>query len=177
MRSPEQAVVYVLYFVTLGALPLAAVTAARFARANAPGAPKDARALAPFVCLLFAGGWAFVVVLVIPAGRPWVIEVPFHLTLGGLIYLDRVVKRMNPDPVAVASGLVCLVAVTGALHGFLRWTAAVAGRVWPAKYTVRAVALVAVLFVSGLAATGLIQQTGWLVRTAEPLTHDTRRLR
>src|SRR5205085_4286528 len=55
---------------------------------------------------------------------------------------------------------------------FLRWLYAATGpepRRWPWRRTLLLVGLVVLMFVSGIAVTGMVHQTGWLVRSPEPL--------
>src|SRR5207244_1324327 len=47
-------------------------------------------------------------------------------------------------------------------------------RRWPWRRTLLLVGLVVLMFVSGIAVTGMVHQTGWLVRSQEPLLHSGR---
>jgi hypothetical protein len=72
-----------------------------------------------------------------------------------------------------------LLGVLGGGHAFLRWLYAATGqetepRRWPWKWTIKLVGLVVLLFVAGVAVTGVAHQTGWLIRSPEPLTQGNR---
>ena len=135
--------------------------------------------------LVGCGGVA--VGLVIPAlclggmGLVFIFEAPFTLAFGWVKYLGRVVPRLNPDPATVATAVACLLGVTFGGHAFLRWLYAATGprpepRRWPWKWTLLLVGLVVLMFVSGIAVTGIAHQTGWLLRSPEPLTNDGLRI-
>ena len=121
-------------------------------------------ALLPLSCLMGVSGWV------------WVLEVPYQLVVGWALYLGHVLPRVSPDAGSVVSGGMCVAAVVGGSHLFLRWLASTASRTWPLKRTLRLLLLLVMMFVVGLTFTGLVQQTGWLIRTSEPLVKDTRGL-
>lgn len=134
-----------------------------------------ANLLEPFSLFLMACGFFILTFFVlIVRGWFWILEVPFALLTGWARYLWRVLNQMNPDAVAVASAVVCVFAVAAGAHLFLRWLTATGARPWPLKRTLQLLLLVGVLFASGLAVTGLVQQTGWLIRTPDPLVKDAR---
>ncbi len=102
------------------------------------------------------------------------VEIPFELAFGWVKYLGRVVPRLNPDLAVIATAAACLLVVTLGGHAFLRWLYAATGpgpepRRWPWKWTLLLVGLVVLMFVSGIAVTGMAHQTGWLLRSPEPL--------
>jgi hypothetical protein len=122
-----------------------------------------------FGVLAFVVGVAF---LTLCAGLIVIVELPFRLAFGWVMYLVRVVPSWNPDPVAVGTAVVCLVGVAVGGHWFFRWLYKATGdgeREWPWRWTRKVVALVVVMFVAGIAVTGLVHQTIWLVRSPEPL--------
>lgn len=134
-----------------------------------------ANLLEPFSLLLMACGFLILTFFaMVVRGWFWILEVPLALVTGWARYLWRVLNQMNPDAVAVASAAVCVVAVTAGAHLFLRRLVAGGNRPWPLKRTLQLLLLVGVLFASGLAVTGLVQQTGWLIRTPDPLVRDAR---
>ena len=99
-------------------------------------------------------------------------ELPLTLAFGWPVYLYRIVPQLKPDPWSVVSAIVCLVALVLGSHAFLRWLYAASStepRQWPWKRTLQLVGLVVLMFVSGIAVTGMIHQTGWLIRSREPL--------
>lgn len=106
------------------------------------------------------------------AGLTFLFEIPLTVAFGWPLYLYRVVPQLKPDPWSVASAIVCLIAVVLGSHAFLRWLASASStepRPWPWKRTLQLVGLVVLMFVSGIAVTGMIHQTGWLIRSREPL--------
>jgi hypothetical protein len=120
--------------------------------------------LLPLSCLMGVSGWF------------WVLEVPYQLVVGWALYLQRVLPRVHPDAGSVVSGCACVAVVAFGSHLFLRWLASTASRTWPLKRTLRLLLLLVMMFVVGLAFTGLVQQIGWLIRTPEPLVKNTRGL-
>lgn len=160
----------------LGGIPLAMSIAFRISRRYKQNGGSAARAnlLEAFGLLLMAAGTMCLLVLVVGAGRFWVFEVPIKLAVGWIAYLDRAERSVKPDLMHVASAVVCLAATVVGAHLVLRWLTASAGRPWPLKRTLQALLLVALMFASGLAVTGLVQQTSWLIRTPEPLVKDNR---
>ena len=118
------------------------------------------------------------------AGWGWVYEAPFTLVFGWPKYLWRVIPKLHPDPWSVVSAAVCLGGVTFGAHAFLRWLYGAMRaapeeasnqqfRPWPWKRTLQLVGLVVLMFVSGIAVTGMVHQTGWLVRSPEPLIRSS----
>ena len=107
-------------------------------------------------------------------------EVFGRLLFGWWSYLARVMPRVTVAWDSVATGVVCLVLFTLGLHGFLRWFYAevqrasgppdLARRRWRARWTASLVAIVILMFVAGIAATGLTHQAGWLLSSKKPLT-------
>jgi hypothetical protein len=113
----------------------------------------------------------------IGAGAAFILEAPATLAFGWVQYLGRVVPQMHPDPTAVATAGACLLGVVFGGHAFLRWVYAATGpqpdpRRWPWKWTLLLVGLVVLMFVAGIAVTGIAHQTGWLLRSPEPLVHS-----
>ena len=119
------------------------------------------------------------IVVTLPFG--WTgISVVGRLLFGWASYLVRVLRRMTISWDGVVTALVCLVLFTLGLHVFLRWfhrevqqnaePTGPHGLRWSARRTVYIVSMVIVMFVAGIAATGVAHQVGWLVRSPEPLT-------
>jgi hypothetical protein len=126
--------------------------------------------------LLAALGLLALMIIVMIRGWIWLLQVPFHLMVGWLLYLDRVLREVEPDATAVVSAVVCIVAVACGSHYFLRWLATAWAVPWSMQRTLRLLLLVGLLFASGVAVVGLVQQTGWLIRTPEPLVKDNRQI-
>jgi hypothetical protein len=119
------------------------------------------------------------------AGLLWVYEAPFTLLFGWAIYLWRVIPKVHPDPWSIATAAVCLAGVAIGTHAFLRWLHCAMGspteeatsdpqrRGWPLKRSLQLVGLLVLMFVSGIAAMGMVHQTAWLARSPEPLLHNS----
>jgi hypothetical protein len=157
-------------------LVVTAVAADRFVRAakDAGGKPPPGGARG---MVLVGGLWIALTVLIaggLMFGRFWVLEIPAYLAFGWAAYLERVIPAARPDAAAVASGAMCFVASVVGLHVFLRRLAAAGAIPWSAKRTVQVLLLIAVIFASGVAVVGLVQQTSWLIRTPEPIAKDAR---
>lgn len=159
-------------------LAATAVAADRFARASKEAGgkihPGGMRGM-----LVVAGLWLALTVFVfigLMFGRFWVLEILAYLAFGWAAYLERVILAARPDAVAASSALVCLVASAAGIHAFLRWFASAWAISWSAKRTLQVLLLIVVVFASGTAVVGLVQQTTWLIRTPEPLAKDARKL-
>jgi hypothetical protein len=115
-------------------------------------------------------------------GATFQFEAIITLAFGWTKYLLRVIPQLNPNPWSVVSALACLICFTCGAHAFLRWlyrawgTEEESGSIdkkscnWPWKRTLQLVGLVVLMFVSGIAMTGMVHQTGWLIRSPELLT-------
>ena len=150
----------------------------RFARISKQADGKIAVASWLVLVAIF-GAWLGLTVLTTAGlmfGQFWVLEIPFQLAFGWGPYFERVWRDVRPDAVSVAAGVVCFVGAAVGLHVFLRWLAATGERPWPVKRTLRLLVLVVLLFASGVAVVGVIQQTGWLIRSPEPLVKDNRQI-
>jgi hypothetical protein len=99
----------------------------------------------------------------------------FHLGLGWIWYLARVLPELAPDFGAILTGGICLVGVTVGLHFFLRWlhrqvypreSGTLTG--WARRRTLALVGVVLLMFVAGIGAVGVSHQVGWLIRSGEP---------
>jgi hypothetical protein len=162
-------VALVLLIVGFVVLMIALVDGARDRRVRA-------KLLEPVGLLLMACGTLVLALLMMIRGWFWIPQVLFVLLTGWVRFLGHVSERVQPDAWAVASALVCAAAAAAGAHLFLRWLAASASRPWPLKRTLQMLLLVALAFASGLAVAGLVQQTGWLIRTPDPLVKDSRQL-
>jgi hypothetical protein len=115
-------------------------------------------------------------VLVAWNGGTFLIEFPGTLAVGWMAYLVRVIPQLKPDPWIVCTAVVCLLGVILGTHAFLKWLYSATSdepRDWPRKWTLQLVGLVVLMFIAGIAFTGLIHQTSWLARSPEPLIRSS----
>jgi hypothetical protein len=134
---------------------------------------KAATRLFRLSCVAVSCLMALMFLVCVCTGLGGVFEIPVLLSMGWLIYLSRVLPPLYPDPFVVALGFVFFVVVTVC-------TQAVADRLysatgpngevlrWPWKRTFQLIGLVVLVFLGGLAAMGLIQQSLGLIRLREP---------
>lgn len=102
-----------------------------------------------------------------------------NLLVGWFFYLWRTLPAVSVKWEGVATAVVCLAGFAVGLHLFLRWLVGESEKdegldglprpKWKARWTAGIVGLVLLLFVSGLAATGLAHQAGWLLASPEPI--------
>jgi hypothetical protein len=110
------------------------------------------------------------------------------VAFGWLMYPRRVLPNVRLDPEGVATMVVCLALFTFGLHRMLRWlysechhqgdAGSESGRRWLLRWTLSLVTLIFLMFVVGIAATGIVHQGGWLVASRrslielKPRSHD-----
>ena len=108
------------------------------------------------------------------------VEAPFFVTFGWAKYLATVVPRVRWNPGVLLLAAICLTACTLLTHGLAKWLwQGNAARRWRWKWTLLALGGVLLTFVAGVAATGVVHQSGWLLRSPVPLVEsnwDRRRL-
>lgn len=121
----------------------------------------------------------FVLFLVLPAiGLGVPAEFCWKLVTGWIPFLSRVAGKVSISTVGVLSGLVWAAGFVGGLHWFARWFTAArqaesaeGGRTgWPWRWTLAISGLIVTAFVAGIALTGVVHQTLWLITSPEPLT-------
>jgi len=114
-------------------------------------------------------------------------DVSGTLLLGWGFYLARVLPRMQLNWGGVTMAVFCLVAFSAGLHAFLGWFyrhwqqpaevkplaveahESLSSRRWKPRWTSAAVALIVLMFFTGMAATGFAHQLGWLLMSTQPL--------
>jgi prepilin-type processing-associated H-X9-DG protein len=98
--------------------------------------------------------------------------------LGWGFYLAQVVPEVRVTWESVALAVVLLAIFAVGLHAFLSW---IYGQIqadekppkpWPRRWSAVVVCLILLMFVSGIAAIGVIHQSGWLLRSKEPLVES-----
>ena len=101
------------------------------------------------------------------------------LLFGWTGFLLRVVPNVRIGWDGVETALVCLIGLAIGTHFFLRGfydqlrtaieTPSPNRRRWSPRWTASLVALVVLMFVAGITATGMVHQVGWLVTSKRPL--------
>ena len=122
----------------------------------------------PFVPLLVT---IALLVLLSCAGLVVPIDLLGNLAFGWVFYLRRVLPGVTVDWPGVAMAALCLVLFSAGSHALLGWLygqirakdpGEEAGR-WRVRWTSSMVAVVLLMFVAGLSATGIVHQVGWLM--------------
>ena len=122
--------------------------------------------------------WTLIVVAILfvllfaLGGNPWLIEMVFRLVVGWFRFLKNIVPKIGVSGDGVAMLAVCLVLAGAIGHGFCRWLWRSTGHEvpWRPRWTIAGLAVVVLMFAAGMAFTGVAHQTGWLIRSPEPLT-------
>lgn len=106
-----------------------------------------------------------------------------NLLVGWAFFLRRTLPAVSIGAEGIATGLICLVGFVVGLHLFLRWFVAAmpkaassdehSGPRWRWRWTAQVVGLVVLLFASGVAATGIAHQAGWLLTSPEPMAEGS----
>jgi prepilin-type processing-associated H-X9-DG protein len=98
--------------------------------------------------------------------------------LGWGFYLGRVGPEIRVTWESVALAVVLLAIFAVGSHTFLTWlytqlqTGEKTPKPWPRRWSAVVVSLILLMFVSGIAAIGVIHQSGWLLRSKEPLVES-----
>ena len=100
----------------------------------------------------------------------WLVTLVWHLVAGWAYYLVQTLPLLRPNPAEFAVAGVALLILTAGCHRIGRW---LAGPGWRWKWTAQGVGLLVLLFACGTATVGVTHQTGWLIRSPEPLTEST----
>jgi hypothetical protein len=122
--------------------------------------------------LIILGAFALLVLLTC-MGFP--IDVPFVFLFGWVPFLFRTLPTVSIDWGAVAGAAVCIALLTFGGHAFLSWlyrelrnTGAAAPGRWKKRWTLAGLSIVLLMFISGIAATGVTHQTAWLLTSPRP---------
>lgn len=97
-----------------------------------------------------------------------------HGVFGWLGFLFRVIPVIQWNPMAIATGLVCVAFLLVGTHSFLVWLSRSwqAGQAeatpWRKSWTVSLVSLVVLAFVAGTAVIGVTHQIAWLSTSPDP---------
>ena len=94
-------------------------------------------------------------------------DIALNLAFGWGVYLWRVVPLTTVNMMGMATAAVCLVLLGLSTHSFLVWVCRSSGRTWKPRWTTSLLAMVILMFVAGIAATGVTHQVGWLLSSKE----------
>jgi hypothetical protein len=125
--------------------------------------------------LIILGIGAVLVFLACIGAVPPPVIFAFHLLIGWIGFLTRVVPLMHVNGAGAASAIVCLAGVLLLGHAMARWfwrdggLAARHGTPWKLKWTAAGVAVIVLLFVAGIGATGVTHQSVWLAKSDRPM--------
>ncbi len=107
-------------------------------------------------------------------------DVMIALGVGWIFYLHRVIPEVHVNGMGVVTAVVCLVGFVPLLHLFLSWLKRSWGRTtvdeatvappqpWHFRWTAAAIGITLLMFIAGIAAAGLVHQTGWLITATSP---------
>ncbi len=106
-------------------------------------------------------------------------ETLLYLVFGWWWYAERVIPKVTVSRDGLSMGIVCLVLFAIGFHALLRGfyreiqqpgeRPDTGARRWSSRWTTSIIAIVLLMFVIGLAASALVHQAGWLMRSPEPL--------
>ena len=117
------------------------------------------------------------VILIVVITIAVLVIVPLHFTftllLGWIVYLARVLPEVRVNGSAVIMAGICLVGIVLTGHLLTRWlwreTTGDKAKPWKLRWTISGLLIVVVGFASGIAATGMTRQAGWLLSDDRPL--------
>ena len=122
--------------------------------------------------LLFVGiPIGLLLLLFIVGGAPWLLAAAFHLVVGWTTHAGKVLPQVtfNGSGVGMLALSIALAAWIG--HRFCRWLWQGTGHQepWRLRWTISGLGVVLLMFGAGMAITAVAHQTGWLLRSPEPL--------
>lgn len=102
------------------------------------------------------------------------LELPLRITFGWIGFVYDNYSRIEIRPAALATALAAVIGTTIGLHFTLRWLVVARDsstnklRRWPVMGTIRATALLALLFLAATCFVGVVHQSAWLVTAKQP---------
>jgi hypothetical protein len=105
------------------------------------------------------------------AGFPPVATLLIYLIGGWIRYLGNALPRVTVSGDGVLLMALCLALAATVGHGFCHWLWKGTGHEtpWRPKWTFAGLGTLVLMFAAGMAVTGVVHQTGWLLRSPEPL--------
>ena len=123
--------------------------------------------------------WIGVGLVLLSCLAPQIIMVMFQLVGGWTLYLARVLPSVRLNLAGLATAAACLLMIVVLGHRFGGWmwsatpardgTAAEPRPAWRMRWTMGVIAIVLLMFVAGIGATGVGHQTVWLARSDRPM--------
>lgn len=107
-------------------------------------------------------------------GSPFLLEAFLSLLVGWFSFLRSTIPNVCVHWGGVSTALACLILTILFAHGFLGWLWRSHGNQesWQPRWTLSAVAVVLLMFMAGMAFTGIAHQLGWLISSPVPLTRS-----
>lgn len=106
----------------------------------------------------------------------WPIEIGWYLAFGWIHFIVKNLATVELNPVLFGEGIACTIALGVGAHYFCRWLYREAGastdHAWRWQWTASGLALVLLLFVTGIGTIGVVHQAAWLLSTKDPLLVD-----
>lgn len=126
---------------------------------------------------LFLFLWLIGLVIFVEIFGPWPIEIGLLLAFGWIQFVVKNLATVELNLVLLAEGIACTVALGIGTHYFCRWLYREAGasteRAWRWQWTASGLAIVLLLFVTGIGTIGVTHQAAWLFNTNAPLLEDS----
>jgi len=112
----------------------------------------------------------FLMLLVLP-GFPWLLECLGYFLIGWASFIRRVLPKIQVNWSGVGLLLPLLALIAGLGHSFCSWLWRGSGRQepWKFRWTTSGIGVIVLMFAAGMAFTGIVHQTGWLLNSPEPL--------
>jgi hypothetical protein len=109
--------------------------------------------------------------LFILVAAPWLLSVAYHLLLGWTTHAGTVLPQVTFNWSGVGMLALCVALAAGIGHRFCRWLWQGTGHQdpWRLRWTISGLGMVVLMFSAGMAITAVAHQTGWLLRSKEPL--------
>ena len=125
----------------------------------------------PFKITLWILLGLFVMMLLAGTGTAYILAGAFHLVFGFTTHAGKVLPQVTVNWSSVGMMAAC-VGLSGFFgHRFCGWIWQANGRTepWRLRWTAAGLALIVVMFGAGMSFTAVAHQTGWLLRSPEPL--------
>ena len=125
--------------------------------------------------LIIVGILLALLFLVLSTGQMWIIQIPLTLPLGWIAYLRRTLPLVQLNWSAVGLCAVALPLTIILTHTMCVWAWKGIGNNNPFrwKWTFSGLSILTLMFFVGMAATGIVHQTGWLITSPKPLVQSS----